>query len=106
MNFLDDDGDTNAADGADAYQGMTRYIHPNSHESALSLVCGVSPSPGSHGTSSSPAGIVASHRTKEDLTALARDKHEHALVPNCVFPGDIGVTYDMIGGLGDVKELR
>lgn len=37
--------------------------------------------------------------------ALAQDKHERALVPNCVSPRDIGVTYDMIGGLGEVKEL-
>ena len=37
--------------------------------------------------------------------SLAQDKHERALVPNCVSPQDIGVTYDMIGGLGTVKEL-
>lgn len=48
---------------------------------------------------------MAGHRTREDLMALAQDKHERALVPNCVSPRDIGVTYDMIGGLGEVKEL-
>jgi ATP-dependent 26S proteasome regulatory subunit len=37
--------------------------------------------------------------------ALAQDKHERALIPNCVSPQDIGVTYDMIGGLDEVKEL-
>lgn len=37
--------------------------------------------------------------------ALAQDKHERALIPNCVSPQDIGVTYDMIGGLSNVKEL-
>jgi SpoVK/Ycf46/Vps4 family AAA+-type ATPase len=37
--------------------------------------------------------------------ALAQDKHERALIPNCVSPHDIGVTYDMIGGLSEVKEL-
>jgi SpoVK/Ycf46/Vps4 family AAA+-type ATPase len=37
--------------------------------------------------------------------ALAEDKHERALIPNCVMPQDIGVTYDMIGGLTEVKEL-
>lgn len=84
--------------------GATQFIHPNSLESALSLICGVSPSPGSQGSSSSSSGLV-SHRTKEDLLALASDKHERALVPNCVSPQDIGVTYDMIGGLGVVKEL-
>lgn len=87
--------------------GGWRHLHPNSLESALSLTCGVSPSPGSYGTSSSSsaAGALVSHRTKEDLMALAQDKHERALVPNCVSPRDIGVTYDMIGGLGEVKEL-
>ena len=83
----------------------TQHIHPTSLESALSLICGVSPSPGSNGSLSSSAGVLASHRSKEDLMALAQDKHERALVPNCVSPQDIGVTYDMIGGLGEVKEL-
>ena len=83
----------------------TQFIHPHSLESALSLISGVSPSPGSHCSSSSSSGALASHRTKEDLMALAQDKHERALIPNCVTPQDIGVTYDMIGGLTEVKEL-
>jgi len=83
----------------------TQFIHPHSLESALSLICGVSPSPGSHSSASSSSGALASHRTKEDLMALAQDKHERALIPNCVTPQDIGVTYDMIGGLTEVKEL-
>jgi SpoVK/Ycf46/Vps4 family AAA+-type ATPase len=37
--------------------------------------------------------------------ALAQDKHERALVAQVVSPQDIGVTYDMIGGLTEVKEL-
>lgn len=87
-------------------QVTNQYIHPNSLESALSLICGVSPSPGSHGSmTSSSGGVLASHRSKEDLTALAKDKHERALIPNVCSPQDIGVTYDMIGGLGEVKEL-
>jgi len=81
-------------------------LHPNSLESALSLICGVNPAPGSHGSmSSSSSGLLASHRTKEDLMSLCQDKHERALIPNCVSPQDIGVTYDMIGGLDEVKEL-
>jgi SpoVK/Ycf46/Vps4 family AAA+-type ATPase len=84
----------------------TQALHPNSLESALSLICGVSPAPGSHGSmSSTSSGLLASHRTKEDLMALCQDKHERALIPNCVSPQDIGVTYDMIGGLDEVKEL-
>jgi len=113
VNFLhggEDDGTTTVGDStqmstAQQMRGATQFIHPNSLESALSLICQVSPSPGSHGTSSSSSGGVASHRTKEDLLALASDKHERALVPNCVSPQDIGVTYDMIGGLSEVKEL-
>jgi len=83
----------------------TQFIHPHSLESALSLISGVSPSPGSQSSASSSSGTLASHRTKEDLMALAQDKHERALIPNCVTPQDIGVTYDMIGGLTEVKEL-
>lgn len=104
VNFLhDDDSD---ASNDEKVQKANQFIHPGSLESALSLICGVSPSPGSHGSmSSSSGGVLASHRTKEDLVALAQDKHERALIPNCVSPQDIGVTYDMIGGLDEVKEL-
>lgn len=96
VNFLLEADESNAS--------ITQFIHPHSLESALSLICGVSPSPGSQSSASS-SGALASHRTKEDLMALAQDKHERALIPNCVTPQDIGVTYDMIGGLTEVKEL-
>jgi len=106
VNFLHgDNGITNTDIDAPT---TTKFIHPNSLESALSLICGVSASPGSHGSSSSSSsgvGALASHRSKEDLMALAQDKHERALIPNCVSPQDIGVNYDMIGGLDEVKEL-
>mmetsp|Transcript_24384 Transcript_24384/g.46054 ORF Transcript_24384/g.46054 Transcript_24384/m.46054 type:complete len:1736 (+) Transcript_24384:368-5575(+) len=106
LNFLRED---NTEGGTNKQKINTstkvQYIHPSSLESALSLICGVSPSPGSNGSLSSSSGALASHRTKEDLMALAQDKHERALVPNCVSPQDIGVTYDMIGGLSEVKEL-
>lgn len=79
-----------------------KYLHPSSLEMALSVTCRVSPSPsGGLSVFSSPA----SHRTKDEITALAQDKHERALVNQVVSPQDIGVTYDMIGGLFDVKEL-
>lgn len=81
-----------------------RFLHPTNVELALSHICGVSPSSGSHGAPS-VSSTMASHRSKEDLMALAQDKHERALIPNCVSPQDIGVTYDMIGGLSEVKEL-
>lgn len=99
VNFLQD-GDDSVADN----EMEQIKIHPNSLESALSLICGVNASPGSQGSSAS-SGVMASHRSKEDLTALAQDKHERALIPNCVSPQDIGVSYDMIGGLSEVKEL-
>ena len=88
---------------SDTNVGGTRFIHPTNLELALSHTCGVSPSSGANGASSS--SVLASHRSKEDLMAMAQDKHERALVPNCVSPQDIGVTYDMIGGLSEVKEL-
>lgn len=79
-----------------------QYIHPSSLERALSLVCRISPSPAG---GLSVSGVTAAHRTKEEILALAQDKHERALVSQVVSPQDIGVTYDMIGGLTDVKEL-
>lgn len=40
----------------------------------------------------------------DELFASIVDKHERALIPNVVSPSEVGVTYDMIGGLADVKE--
>jgi SpoVK/Ycf46/Vps4 family AAA+-type ATPase len=79
-----------------------KLLHPSSLETALTMVCRISPSPsGGLSLSSQPA----SHRSREDISALAQDKHERALISQVVSPQDIGVTYDMIGGLTDVKEL-
>lgn len=44
-------------------------------------------------------------RSKDQISELAIDKHEKALVANVISPQDISVTYDMIGGLNDVKEI-
>ncbi len=85
-----------------AKNGRTQYLHPSSLELALSMVCFLSPSP-SGGLSVSTSPVA--HRSKEEILALAQDKHERALVSQVVSPQDIGVTYDMIGGLSDVKEL-
>ncbi len=87
----------------------TQYLHPSSLESAISLICNISPSPSGGVSSSSPvtgaSGVASHHVTKEDLAALASDKHEKALISQVVLPGEIGVSYDMIGGLANVKEL-
>jgi SpoVK/Ycf46/Vps4 family AAA+-type ATPase len=80
-----------------------RYIHPSSLEKAITMICRISPSPA--GGLSLSSGSTASHRTKEEIAALAQDKHERALISQVVSPQDIGVTYDMIGGLTNVKEL-
>jgi hypothetical protein len=79
-----------------------QFIHPSTLEAALSSVCRISPSPS--GALSQTTGTV-SHRSKDDIAALAQDKHERALISQVVSPQDIGVTYDMIGGLTEVKEL-
>jgi SpoVK/Ycf46/Vps4 family AAA+-type ATPase len=85
-----------------ADKGGIQFVHPSSLETALSMKCHISPSPsGGLSLSSSPA----SHRSREEIAALAQDKHERALVSQVVSPQDIGVTYDMIGGLSNVKEL-
>eukprot|EP00611_Tribonema_gayanum_P019554 TRINITY_DN340_c1_g1_i1.p1 TRINITY_DN340_c1_g1~~TRINITY_DN340_c1_g1_i1.p1 ORF type:complete len:585 (+),score=230.34 TRINITY_DN340_c1_g1_i1:199-1755(+) len=45
-------------------------------------------------------------RTREEVAALAQaDRHESALMANVILPKDIGVTYSMIGGLKEAKEL-
>jgi len=79
-----------------------QYLHPSSLEAALSSVCSISPSPAG---GLSVASTPAYHRSREEISALAQDKHERTLVSQVVSPQDIGVTYDMIGGLSDVKEL-
>lgn len=92
-----------SADGSTSETSLDlRFLHPSSIESAINMVCKISPSPsgGLSVASSSP-----SHRTREEISALAQDKHERALVAQVVSPQDIGVTYDMIGGLAEVKEL-
>ena len=44
-------------------------------------------------------------KTKDDILNLpTADKHEKALSANVISPKDLGVTYDMIGGLQQVKE--
>jgi SpoVK/Ycf46/Vps4 family AAA+-type ATPase len=78
-------------------------IHPKSIEHALSVTCLISPSP--NGSSLLGTAHTVVHRSREEITELAQDKHERALVSQVVSPQDIGVNYDMIGGLGDVKEL-
>jgi len=79
-----------------------RYLHPSSLESALTLKCQISPSPSGGLTLS---GATAAHRTRDEIANLAQDKHERALISQVASPQDIGVTYDMIGGLSEVKEL-
>ena len=59
---------------------------------------------GKTGTGSGLGGASAALRTKEEISAMVTDKHERALIPNVIVPQEIGVTYDMIGGLGEVKE--
>lgn len=38
-------------------------------------------------------------RSKDEIANLAVDKHEKALAGNVISPQDIGVTYNMIGGI-------
>jgi len=85
-------------------------IKSSSMESAMVLVCGVSPHAESSGVEGFrlPGAAFASpkpHPTREDLYQLAADKHERALCNNIIFPENIGVTYEQIGGLDEVKEL-
>lgn len=102
--FTDEPGSMTDSDGSSAVvqSKSLKYLHPSTLETALSVTCRVSPSP-SGGLSVMHSS--ASHRTKEEIAALAQDKHERTLVSQVVSPNEIGVTYDMIGGLANVKEL-
>ena len=93
-------------DNDEERENPLQYLHPNILKSAISDVCHIGPLPpgvSSASGMSSSQSIV--HRTQEEIAALAQDKHERALVSQVVSPQDIGVSYDMIGGLLEVKEL-
>ncbi|GMI15894.1 hypothetical protein TrVE_jg8834 [Triparma verrucosa] len=78
-------------------------VRASSIEAALSSICGVASAPGADVGIENVNSVKS--RTKEEIAALAEDKHEKALVNQVVSAGSIGVTYDMIGGLSEVKEL-
>lgn len=95
--------DLNLQKSATSEKEKTHFVHPKSIEKALSTVSRINPSPSGASVLGSPQAVT--HRTKEEITELAQDKHERALVSQVVSPQDIGVSYDMIGGLSEVKEL-
>lgn len=56
--------------------------------------------------SATVAGSSGPPRSREEvLQRFSLDKYEKSLLGNVVFPADIGVSYDAIGGLGAVKQL-
>jgi SpoVK/Ycf46/Vps4 family AAA+-type ATPase len=70
-------------------------LHPWALDIALASICKHTPHLGKLMT-----------RTREDaLSSLQLDKYEKNLVANMIMPQDIGVSYSMIGGLDDVKQL-
>lgn len=60
----------------------------------------LSRSPSSKGSTSLP-----SRMSKQELHSLITDKHERSLLGNVLFPHEVEVSYDMIGGLSEAKEL-
>ena len=76
----------------------------SSLEASFAAVSNISASRNGIGSSSKSTGLD-NHRTREEINRLATNKHETALTSQVVSAGDIGVTYDMIGGLEEVKEL-
>ena len=44
-------------------------------------------------------------KSLEEMSSTVTDNNEKTLLNNVILPQDIGVTYDMIGGLKDVKEI-
>jgi SpoVK/Ycf46/Vps4 family AAA+-type ATPase len=102
---FDDDsyGDRRKSKKGTKIRAEIHRIHPKSIEKALSAVSRINPSASGATVLGAPQSVT--HRTKEEIAELAQDKHERALVSQVVSPQDIGVSYDMIGGLSEVKEL-
>jgi SpoVK/Ycf46/Vps4 family AAA+-type ATPase len=105
--LLTEDGVLSTTEVFDSENGMAQsdvvhFIHPSSLEHALTSVCSISPSPVG---AFSVGKANAAYRSREEIASLAQDKHERALISQVVSPQDIGVTYDMVGGLSQVKEL-
>jgi len=91
---------------AAATTGSSKNSVPNGQQPMGTSAWQQGPGPAmTGGTSYTGLGVAsAALRTKEEISAMVTDKHERALIPNVIVPQEIGVTYDMIGGLGDVKE--
>ena len=52
-----------------------------------------------------PLIATVAQRSIDKLTASISDKHERGLLSNLISPKDIGISYDMIGGLDEAKEM-
>ena len=90
---------------ATATTGSSKSSIPNGQQPMGASAWQQGPGPAKAGASYTGLGVAsAALRTKEEISAMVTDKHERALIPNVILPQEIGVTYDMIGGLGDVKE--
>ena len=90
---------------ATATTGSSKSSIPNGQQPMGASAWQQGPGPAKTGASYTGLGVAsAALRTKEEISAMVTDKHERALIPNVILPQEIGVTYDMIGGLGDVKE--
>ncbi|GMI15500.1 hypothetical protein TrLO_g305 [Triparma laevis f. longispina] len=105
QNTQEDDGDSAETPDENLVAELEGFstVRASSIEVALSSICGVASAPGAEVGVENVNAIKS--RSKEEIAALAEDKHEKALVNQVVSAGSIGVTYDMIGGLSEVKEL-
>ena len=93
--------------------GMYKYEHEekNTHSKflsswALEIACNdvFKHSSRSHVKLFSETNLIAP-RSKEEVLNLVTDKQERSLISNIIFPQEIGISYDMIGGLDVVKEI-
>lgn len=76
-------------------------------DTALSLTVNAGAQPGSRRRHAVQLNRNPRSRSAEEINSIVSslDKHEKALVSNVISPQEIGVTYDMIGGLEAVKEI-
>eukprot|EP00611_Tribonema_gayanum_P019555 TRINITY_DN340_c1_g1_i2.p1 TRINITY_DN340_c1_g1~~TRINITY_DN340_c1_g1_i2.p1 ORF type:complete len:546 (+),score=216.58 TRINITY_DN340_c1_g1_i2:199-1638(+) len=91
-------------DQLDALLGRHRLTHEETDAVVLAalkmeVARAAAASNGGSSSSSAQEGLM-------ETNALAQaDRHESALMANVILPKDIGVTYSMIGGLKEAKEL-
>ena len=96
---MQEEGEQECSEGLEDEEGLRvaaelegySEVRASSIEAALNQVCGVASAAGMDVGIETGGAASGISRTKEDIAALAQDKHEKALVSQIVSAGEIGV---------------